>query len=519
MKKYLVIMTILFFSLILYGFRLNKVPVHLNQDELEFSLNAYSIADNLSDPSGRFMPFYFWHLDSFWATPVIVYLTSITLKAFPIAESSVRLSSVLVGLFDIFIFYLLVLKIFNKRFLALIGALMLVTTPVHFIHSRLLLDNLYTVPFVLLWLYFLKTYVDSSNLLYLFSAALSLGIGLHSYHAGKIVMPIYFLAMAVFLFLQKTKKQKLLLGLTGFFIPIVTFIPWLIKYPDTLLNQVSYIASLDKTVEAGQGIWGVFTFSRLSDFISNYFSYFDPEILFTQGDRSLVHSTGQVGAFLFPVIFLLVFGVLQVLFKEKDKFSRLVLFGFFTYPVASAIVNDPQRISRSLVVIPFVLLLSVYGIKLLLNSKDKALKYLLPALLIVGLFQFGGFLTDYFGNYRERSYKWFNGNINGAMESVVISAKIRDVGNIYLDEHIPFVDRYFRFVALQEKVNLENKWSFYDYKLDSFSDLPEKSLVVVASSHGVGISDNVVGEFERVEIIREPDGNESFYLYYRDSVE
>ncbi|MCK4588219.1 glycosyltransferase family 39 protein, partial [Candidatus Woesebacteria bacterium] len=267
------ILLILFFSSLVYLFRLDKTPVHLIQDELAFSLNAYSISETLHDANGRFLPFYFWHLDSFWATPIIVYLTSIFLKFLPLSEATIRVPSVFVGLISIFLIMLLTQKIFKDKKFIILSGILVATTPILFIQSRLLLDNLYIVPFVLLWLLFLKIFLEKRNDLALFVSGLSLGIGIHSYHAAKIMMPIYFITTMILLS-PKTKRdfKSLVVLLLGFLIPIVAFIPWLANHPDTLLNQVSYVGSIDKTVDVGRGIWGVFSFSRLGGFISSYLS-------------------------------------------------------------------------------------------------------------------------------------------------------------------------------------------------------------------------------------------------------
>ena len=136
-------------SLILFSFALGDAPVHLNQDELMFGLNAKSIATTGRDYYGNSMPFYFWHLGSFWATPIIVYLTSIFLKFLPLAESTISMSSVFVGTISIYLIMVLVEKLFKDRRLTIVSGVLATITPVLFINSRLLLDNVYTIPFVL----------------------------------------------------------------------------------------------------------------------------------------------------------------------------------------------------------------------------------------------------------------------------------------------------------------------------------------------------------------------------------
>lgn len=499
----IVFVIFVFLVFLLYSFKLDFVPVHLNQDEMMFALNALGIAETGADYYGNKWPFYFWHLGSFWATPIIVYLTAVFLKFLPFSEATIRLSSAFLGTLNVALLMYLTHLIFRKNLLTLLAGILIAFTPVHFIHSRLLLDNLYTVPFVLLWLIFLKR----ENY---FLAGLSLGVGFHSYHAAKIVMPLYFLLSVIYVYFVKQLKIKNFAGLLlGFLIPILVFIPWLKKHPDTILNQVSYISSIDKSVDPARGYWGILSSKRVLSFVSNYFTYFSPKILFTEGDRSLIHSTGRVGAFAFPIVFLLVFGIIEAL-RDKDKFSKLILFGFLTFPVASAIVNDPQRISRSLVVIPFVILLSVYGIKFMLESKKNLLKPFLYFIFVLCTLYFVLFVHDYFGPYRVRAWRWFNGDIGGAYESTIKSTKTRPTKRIYIDNNIYFAENYFDFYQKKFGADLKNKTLFFDTNYEDFTTFPEGSLVVTNRK----VAD--IRNFEIIEIIRELDGTETFFVYWRD---
>lgn len=514
-QKILIAVLAIFF-ICLYLYRLDLVPVHLNQDEMMFGLNAYSIAKFGHDFYGNLYPFYFWHLGSFWATPIIVYVTSLFLKFLPFSESTIRVSGVFVGLSSIFLMAVLAKKVFKNSLYFSLALIITGTIPVLFINSRVLLDNIWPIPFVLLWLIFLKSYSDKESFLTIFLSGLALGIGLHSYHAAKVIMPIYFVASLIYLFLsKKAKVLSLILFAIGFAIPIILFIPWLKLHPDTLLNQVSYIGSLDKSVSVSKGIWGVVNLDRLKDISSNYFTYFSSKILFTEGDRSLIHSTGRIGAFSFGIAFLLVFGIAEVLSNKNDWFSKLILFGFVTYPVASSLVNDPQRISRSLIVVVFVGMLSLYGAKFLIERKEKIFRYLLLGILVFVILEFSGFISDYFGDYRIRSSSWFNGSIGSMYESVIKSTDLRKVDKIYVDANIYFAENYFDFYQIKFGKDLKNKTVYFDPRFENFPNLPSRSLVAIQVSD-IPTKPERIGLFQKIETVRELNGNETFLDYYRD---
>jgi len=512
------LLAILAFSLItfLYLFGLSNVPVYLNQDEMMFGLNAHGVATSGADFYGNKMPFYFWHLGSFWATPIIVYVTSFFLKFLPFSEWSIRISSVFMGLISILGLALIGKKIFKNNFYLSMGIVIAGTVPALFINSRVLLDNIWPIPFVVAWLLSLKLFSDKKNPFLLFVSGLFLGMGLHSYHAAKIVMPIYFAATIVYLFLiKKIKILNFSALIFGFLIPIIMFIPWLKAHPDTLLNQVSYISGIDKSVRASNGVWGVFNLKRLKNFSTNYFSYLSPGILFTQGDRSLIHSTGKIGAFSFGLSFLLVFGIMEVVRRKGDWFSKLVLTGFLTYPIAPAIVNDPQRISRGLIVIPFAVLLSLYGIYFLQNQKERIFKYLFIGILFSVIFEFLIFTNDYFNDYRIRSVSFLNGDIGSLYESVIRSTTLRPVQRIYINKNISFAEYYFNFYQIKFGKNLNSETIYFDPLSQDFSRFPQGSLVAVKTSDIPSKPDHV-GAFEKIETIHEVNGDESYLVYWRD---
>lgn len=499
-----------------YFYGLDKSPVHLNQDEMAFGLSAYSIAKTGRDVQGNLLPFYFWQLGMLWYTPFVIYITALFLKFIPLSEAAIRLPGAAIAVLSIFILSMAAKKIFKRNIYQVVTIFIGATVPALFINFRIAMDVAWPIPFVALWLLFLLNFSKSKNSFYLFLSGLVLGFGIHSYHAAVVTMPLYLAFTLVYLFFERDLGIKRIAALIiGFLIPIVIFIPWLLAHPDTLLNQVNYVGSIDKSVDTAKGIWGVFNLERLTSFVTNYFTYFSPKILFVMGDKSLIHSTGEVGAFTFGIVFLLLFGVLEVLRRKKDWFSKLILFGFLTYPIAPSIVNDSQRISRGLIVIPFVVLLSTYGVYFLRSQKEKIFKYLTRGILLLITLEFAIFLFDYFGSYRIRSTAWFNNGIGSMYESVIKSTELRKVSKIYVDRNIYFAETYFDFYQIKFNKNLKAETVYFSPQYDDFTKFPAGSIVAIQVSDIPNKPDKI-GGFEKIETIRELNGYETFLVYYKD---
>src|SRR3989344_217337 len=504
--KRLIVLLIFLITFFIYSYKISEVPVHLNQDELGFSINAYSIAKTGYDENGRFLPLNFWHLGVVWATPIIVYLTAIFLIFLPLTESVIRLPSVFVGVVDVVLIYLVARKWFKSDNFGFLAAVLLLLTPVHFIHSRILLDNLYPVPFVLLWLFYLMKYMEEGKIRLVFLATLFLGISIHTYNAPKLIMPAFFLVTLILVLPKvKHKVESLLLSVLGFLIPLVPLFIW--QRSNSTLQDLLYFYGVYNTSQSPiQAVSRLLSVESLSQKFVTYTSYFDPWFLFSRGDTSLAHSTGQIGAFLLPFIVLLPLGFYQIIRKDNSRINLLLLFGFLTSPIAAAIVGQPYRISRALVMLPFAVLIAIYGVKFLINKRVMG-RLVLSVLLIYMPIQFIVFVTGYFNNYPARSYRQFNYNIQGAYEEIIAKAK-DDTGAIYIDNKIPFADRYWKFYLIKnQKEDLLRKTIFFDAA--NLVSVPSNSLILFRFDSS---SDQQLG-LDLIEKIKEPDGFVSAYLY------
>ncbi|MBI2196323.1 glycosyltransferase family 39 protein [Candidatus Daviesbacteria bacterium] len=505
------ILLLLLVVTLIYANSLDRTPVHLNRDELGFSLNAYSIAKTGFDENGRFLPLYFWHLGVMWATPVIVYLTALFLTIFPLSEITIRLPTVMVGLLNIILIYFLAKKVFDNEKLGLFAALFLALTPVHFIQSRILLDNLFPIPFVLGWMIFLYLFFSRKNLWFLFFAALLLGIGIHSYHATKVIMPIYLILTLIITFKLSKNKLTILIPLIAFILPLLPLIPWLSQYPDTLTDQVRYVGLYDTKLDPISGIITLLKPEIISQRLAVYLKYFDPTFLFFKGDSSLIHSTGRVGVFLLSFAVLLPVGLYQA-FKNRNWFNLLLIAGFFTAPIAAALVGNEYRASKELFILPFAALLATLAVKFLLNTGRQKWRILCLFLMISIFVQFTYFLYDYFNGYRARSYTWFDYDILGALQIVLDENSKKPADFFYFDSKIYYyTDRYWRFLLIERnREDLVAKTFYFDpLYLQNFQ---HDSLSVYRFDHTVNQS--LQSSSSRlIRNILEPDGFPSFYIY------
>lgn len=448
---------IILFLALPYFWNLNYTPAFVNQDELGFALNARAIAQTGADTNGRLLPLYLWHLETMWAPAINAYWIALWLQIVPFEIGWLRMTSAIVGLGGAWMLYLVARESQLPKKTALVAMVFLAIAPAHLMHSRIVLEHIYALFFQLAWIYFLLKYVRMKNLGDLFLAGLMLGVGFHSYHATKILMPLAWLFTLMMLWKINGKEQRwraLAVASLGFWMPLVPLLTWLPRYPDTFVDQVRYNQLYNANDGLLTGLASMLTWESVYSRISVYLSYFDPSFLWTRSDISLVHATREAGALLLPTIFLLPFGLRYAWREWQSLLVKVVWFCIFTAPIPTAIANQGERVSRVLPMIVGIVMLAAWGWQELWETKARK-KYAYAGLVVVfTTVCYVGFLVDYFGDYRVRAQDWFNGNMEGVVAQTATLAAESESMTVYADNEVRFAGQYFDFY--KEKYEIGN---------------------------------------------------------------
>src|SRR5262249_23664041 len=379
-KRYVRLALVLAGAIVLYTVDLGRAPIYLHEAEVLFALHAQSIATTLHDTNGRLLPLYFQMPQSgasVWFHPMIVYAMVPFLAVLPLSEFAIRLPSVFVGLVDITLVYFIAARLFRSERWALLAAALLVLTPSHFIHSRVAMDYLYPVPFVLGWLLGLQLFLARRDRRLLFVATSCLGVGFYSYIASVGMMPLYLLMTLAVVWLEgDTSFRSSAVAIAGFTWPLVLLI-WIVFHP-AFVAQTAARYQVGQSAPPGhaagaplsvvlEDLRNVARFSPVTGRISLYWYFFDPSYLFvTGGYANAVNSVGPVGVFPAPFAVLLPVGLVALLAVPGAIVDRLVVAGFATAPlVACLVVPEPYAIDRELALLPFWVLAAVAGARFL----------------------------------------------------------------------------------------------------------------------------------------------------------
>ena len=467
---------------VLYTWRLGEMPTYVSPDEAIIAVDAHALATTGRDVHGNAMPLYFYiqvpkSERSGWFTPVIFYLSAAVQLVLPFSEWSIRIPSVIVGLTNLILLFVLGRRLFGNTWIALMTAALLALSPAHYMFSRYALDYLYPVPFLLAWLIALHSAMPRPTTKALLVCGLCLGVGFYSYAAAVLLTPVMLLLSVAALWRSVDTPKRLLMLAAGYAIPLTLFVIWFASHPDAFANTAQRYALYDaKQLSALQGLREFLSFPNIERMTAIYWSFLSPSVLFLSGDQLITFSTRQAGVFPMVMAVLFSLGIVQIVERERNRFAWLIVACFLIAPLPAVLVPENGAVNRATAILPFGALIAGYGLKWLwsldviryarplatiagagalvlglvyagwtLASEGRLGGASAPAIglgvvligfavaaargrqgamlalgvMLVASLQFASFARDYHGDYRVRVNSWLGGNVRGALETII----------------------------------------------------------------------------------------------------
>jgi 4-amino-4-deoxy-L-arabinose transferase-like glycosyltransferase len=415
---------------LLYAGALGYVPPYLIHDEAQGALQAHALATTGRDLSGRLLPMYFTEPEfPPGRDPVLIYFTALGLSVLPFTEAGVRTPTTLVGVLNIALMFFAARALFRSTWAGVLAAALLALTPIHFIRARLLLSPLYSIPFVLVWLWSLGRFEQQPTSRRLVHACTWLALGMYSYLAAVVMMPIY-LFMTIAVASRTLRWRRIILACAVFLVLLAPMALWYVSHPE----RNSQIVSAYRLDSAGSG-----------ERLGVYWRFFDPSFLFVSGDSSLVNSTRGSG--LFPAAFAALLPIgLVALARERSPVGLVLAVGFLAAPVVS-VISGSIEMNRVMFVIPFAVLVATAGARTLWQSRSAPSKAAAALLVLSVAVQFSLFYRGYMSEaYRTSAAAWFSGNVREALRELIARSGDADV---YISSDIEWVHRMWRFYAIE----------------------------------------------------------------------
>jgi len=391
-------------TIVLYSWKLDQAPVHLTHDEVFFALHAESVAVNGTDLNGRFLPVFF--SDRTYEAgrePLSIYLTALVLKLLPLSETAIRLPAVLVGVIDVILMFFVSRTVLGSAALALAAAALLALCPAHLFYSRLALDVVYPLPFLLGWLWLFLRFEEQARPWLLFASTFVLSLGVYGYASAELTSPAYLLLTCAVIVLGRHSHPRRVcaIAIAGFAVGLLPFVAWHLVHPERYHDVIRAYAIYDAKLSPLQGARDLATYRSIGDRVGAYWNSLSPSFLYFFGDSSVPDSTRRAGVFLLPTFALLGGGLYSFIRGPRSNTSWTIVAGFFLAPLA-AIVEPVVATRRILAIVPFGILIAMYGWRLF-ASRFKYGPHLVALTCALSLYHFVAFYADYLTEYRLRS--------------------------------------------------------------------------------------------------------------------
>jgi 4-amino-4-deoxy-L-arabinose transferase-like glycosyltransferase len=496
-------------SALLYLHHLGSTPAYLSADEVSQSIHSLRFASTGRDEFGQRFPLNFPENGGALRDAMWIYVAAGVSKIAPFSEAAIRLPSACAGILNIVLIFLAAREMFRRTGPAVLAAGLLAVMPAHFIMSRIATSQIGTVTWTLGWLLFLARYLNGGARRDLAAATACLALGLYTYTAAFIIMPLYFLVTLVVIRVHhggSGSRPAMAAALGGFLVTLAPLAVWHVVHPHQLGGLATFYSAREYNKDLGtQGFFGPQAISHLDA----WWDCYNPDKLFFSGDGDLRYSTRYAGYFLLAAAFPMVVGIWTARRTLGVEMWLVLLGGLILAPLPSAVVSNSE-IKRWLTFIPFGVLAIVCGIDRMAANRRRVVQAAALVVLVALAVQARGFLGDYFGRYRAASAPKFGGNLPGAIHEVLAMSGpqdcvVIDSGIDYLKDAWDLYTRGYRRDDLAARTDLMSG--------DRSPQLPQSC----AGTSAIGRPGDARFAGWRSTAVHELDGTVNVSVYRRDA--
>jgi 4-amino-4-deoxy-L-arabinose transferase-like glycosyltransferase len=469
-------------------YRLAEVPPHLSNDEISIAYDTYSVLYTGRDEHGHLLPLTFQSHDTYKA-PLTAYLSAASTALFGNNETSARLPSAVLGSLTVFVFIILVYRMFRRPALALLCGLLLALAPLHIFTSHMILESNIALFFLVTGLALLFQFLENERGVTLFTALFFEALSVYGYHTEWVFTPLLLIAFWLVFYKYISIKKALAGGLlfSVLLLPLIT---------DTFYHRGSTTRANTQNLIYEPTLQSVINNPRISllsktqtianAVISNYSVYWNPGYLFAYGlDIPPQPLTTQSGLFLAIYLPFFLYGLAKSpsLSDNRKKFLWMWL---LLSPLVPALTKGGANYVRALVIVPPIILVTGLGLKHISDTiKPVWIKIILIAFPSVLLF--GYFCLLYFFHYPihsglnfEYGYRQAADYINthtGEYSRIVVDPRFGPnheyVGVPHL--YLAYFTRYNPFLFLQNRRDLPSGLYFSPYEIREINWQAEKT--------------------------------------------
>jgi len=282
-----------------------------------------------TDADGRRAPLFFHVADDRWLPPLPVYVTAVIRSAGG-GERSARVMTIAVGAIDVALVFLCARGLFGQDSIAIVAALLLLFTPVHFRAAVSGTSAILPVPFVLGAVMALS---DRRHLARVAIAAVTLGVGMYSDFAAPLGIGLLLIAFAASAWIGSRNLAAPAVIVSGTLACLLPAVIWFVlhreTYPDTFGRWFVFLPHLRNPID---GVRAFLNWNTLSNRVSLYWGFLDPAWLFF----------GQDAPCLLASLPALVLGFISWRSYVSPASMTILAGGALLYAMAGSTLNVPH---------------------------------------------------------------------------------------------------------------------------------------------------------------------------------
>lgn len=378
MRKWLPWLLIILLGLSWRIYRLDRVPVHLSNDEISIAWDAYSVARSGKDEHGHLWPISFQSHSTYKAPLYAYILVPLTLIA-PNNEYIARLPSAILGTATILIMGLIIWELSSSYLTGLIGGVILALTPWHIFTSRMALESNIALFFLLLGMWMIIKARGVRRWWLLLGGLISMALSMYGYHTEWLLTPMI-MGLIWWVYYRNSKiyrKEHLVLLVILWGVSISPLVGDAIRNLKTGARANSEVIWKEIHLEATlrdpkiSGAKKMFVLGR--SILSNYGDYINPDYLFVSGLRMFpepyITQPGLLMLMWLPFLVVGLFGMKTVYGKN----SQLILGWLLVSPIVPALTQGGTNLVRYLpMVLPLTALITGGVVIIWRRYKEKA---------------------------------------------------------------------------------------------------------------------------------------------------
>lgn len=367
-------------------------PPGFHRDEASISYNAFTISQDLRDQDGGLLPLYFVSFGDY-KSPIFVYVLASVFRVTAADPQVARAVAAVCVLACVLLIGLLAGRRSHSGRVAVSALVLAALTPWLFELGRVAFDtSLQPLVLVCLLVAVERAYRSNGRVL---ARALPVGLALgalaYVYAAGRLLAPLF--ALALLVFAGRGRWRWLLATWATFAVTILPLAAYSWRHPGALT------ARYDATKFAEEGMSSP---EIVRTAVSNYLHDVNLWAWVFEGDpKPYIHSWGNAGQLLGGVVVLALLGAAAAVVRERpDPWWRYVLALLVLAPIPAALTEDRMH-SLRLVPLPVLLLvLATSGLALLFSAGRRTwLARLAVAAVAIGV---GVQFWHFFDTYRVR---------------------------------------------------------------------------------------------------------------------